>query len=71
VWVKIITEGGREFYAAQKMNAEVTAVFQIRYFPGLTVKHRILYGSRVFNILFINNVGERNEEYLVSAKEVI
>lgn len=71
VWAKIITEGGKEFFTAQKLNAEVNAVFQIRYFSGLTVKHRILYGTRVFDVLYINNVGERNEEYLISAKEVV
>jgi SPP1 family predicted phage head-tail adaptor len=71
VWSRFITEGGKEFYAAQKLNAEVTAVIQIRYFPGLTTKHRILYRTRVFDILFHNNVGERNEEYLISAKEVV
>ncbi len=63
VWSNIVTEGGKEFYTAQKLNSEVTAVFHIRFFSGLTTQHRILYGTRVFDILFVNNVGERNEEY--------
>lgn len=71
VWSDILQQGAREFYQAQKKHSEVTTVFQIRYFVGLTTKHRILYGTRIFDILGINNVNEANEQYLVSAKEVV
>lgn len=71
VWSDILSQGAREFYQAQKKYAEVTKVFQIRYYSGLTTKHRIQYGTRIFDILGIDNVDEANEQYLISAKEVI
>jgi len=59
------------FIKPKKKYAEVTKVFKIRYFSGLETKHRILYGTRIFDILGIDNVDEANEQYLISAKEVI
>lgn len=71
VWAEVITTGGREFYAAQKLNAETSAVFRIRYIRGLDVKDRISYESRVFEILSINDKDGLRRELLVSAKEVV
>ena len=67
----MITTGGRELYAAQKVNAETTAVFKMWYEPGIDAKMWIMYGSRKFNILAINNVDEQNQFLLISAKEVV
>jgi len=41
----------------------------VRYFPGLTPKHRIKFGDRVFDILGINNVRELNIGLEILAKE--
>lgn len=71
VWAGIITTGGREFYAAQKVNAETAAVFKIRYRSGINPTIRIQYGRRYFNILSIADPEERHEELLISCKEVI
>lgn len=71
VWASITTNGGGEFYAAQKVNAETQALFKIRYRPEITSLHRIKYGDRIFEILPpINDVGEAHKEVLISAKEV-
>lgn len=69
-WAAIITTGGREFYAAQKLYAETSAVFEIRHTAAITVKMRILYGTRIFQILGINDVDERHTTMLISTKEV-
>ena len=71
VWANIITTGGREFYAAQKLHAETTAVIKIRYRPGLKPTMRIKYGSRYFDILAINDVDEAHREILITCKEVV
>jgi SPP1 family predicted phage head-tail adaptor len=31
IWAEAITTGGREFYAAQKLYAEMTVLFRVRY----------------------------------------
>ena len=71
LWAGIVTSGGGEFYAAQKINAQTTAVFKIRYNTTITTVDRIKYGSRIFQILSINDVDARHEEMLISAKEVV
>jgi SPP1 family predicted phage head-tail adaptor len=71
LFTSIITTGGKEFYAAQKINAETTMLFKIRYVSGITNTMRIVYNSRNLNILNINNVNEKNEFILISAKEVV
>ena len=71
LWAGIVTSGGGEFYAAQKINAQTTAVFKIRYNTTITTVDRIKYGTRIFQILSINDVDARHEEMFISAKEVV
>jgi SPP1 family predicted phage head-tail adaptor len=72
LWADVITTGGSEFYAAQKLNAATTAVFRTRYVPGIEVIDRIKYGNRIFEILPpVNDVNEKHIELLISAKEVV
>lgn len=71
LYCSMITTGGREYYAAQKLYSEVTAVFKLRYISGITVQHRVQYGSRYFHILCVNNVNEHDEFILLYCKEVI
>lgn len=67
----MITTGGRELYAAQKVHAETSAVFKMWYEPGITEKMWIMYGTRRFEILSINNVDEQNQFLLISGKEAV
>ena len=71
VWANIITSGGREFYAAQKMNAETTAVIKMRYRAAMHTRFRIKYGNRYFEILSIADPEEHHESLLLSCKEVV
>lgn len=71
VWAKFITSGGREFYKAQRINAETTAVFVIQYIRGLKTQYRITMQGRVFDILSIDNTNNQNKELVISAKEVV
>ena len=71
IWAQVISSGGREYYAAQKLNASTEIVFSIRYTTGVTPTDRIKYGSRVFEILSVNDVDGMREELRVSTKEVV
>jgi SPP1 family predicted phage head-tail adaptor len=71
VWGKIITSGGREFYAAQKLNAESTAVIEIRYRTNVTTANRILYNNRKYDILSVVDPEERHIMLQIACKEVI
>jgi SPP1 family predicted phage head-tail adaptor len=67
----IITTGGREFYAAQKLNAETSAVIKIRYRSDLNTAMRIKYGNRIFHIISINDVDAKHIEMQIACKEVV
>jgi SPP1 family predicted phage head-tail adaptor len=71
LWASMITTGGRELYAAQKVHAETSVVFKLRHVTGITTLMQVKYGSRLFNIINVNNVNEKNEYLLLSCKEVV
>ena len=71
VWAEVISTGGGEFYAAQKVNAQTSVIFKIRYATDITVKNRILYNSRLWEILSINDVNGGRTELQISCKEVV
>ena len=71
VWCRVVSSGGKEYYAAQKLNASTEIVFSVRYTTGIASTDRIKYGSRVFEILSVNDVDGMREELQISAKEVV
>lgn len=72
IWASIKPGSGREFLAAKQINAEITHEIKLWYYPaGLTPAKRILFGTRIFNIIQVMNIEERNIEHLVYAKEMV
>lgn len=71
IWAEVLTSGGGEFYAAQKVNAETQAVFNVRYTKSIGVLDRINYDNRIFEILSVNDVNAGRTELQISAKEVV
>jgi len=51
VWANIVQKSSREFYSAQKINAEITELFVIRYLPGLLSNMRVIFDNRYFDII--------------------
>jgi SPP1 family predicted phage head-tail adaptor len=69
-WARKITTGGREFYAAQKVNGETTAVFVLRYTPGITREMRVKDGNRFYDIIAPpNEVDGKHEELQLLTRE--
>lgn len=56
---------GREYFAAQQVQAENQKRFTIRYIPGITYKMRIKYNSNYYDITSIINPDERNRELIL------
>jgi SPP1 family predicted phage head-tail adaptor len=71
-WAKKVTKGSKEFYAAQKNNAETTALFIIRHrSTAVTRDMRLKEGSRIYEIIGTpDNDGNKNQWLLISCKEV-
>lgn len=60
---------GREFIAAQAVNAETTGRIRMRYRSGIVPAMRVIFGTRVFNIQSVINPEERNRELILMVSE--
>lgn len=50
VWGSVEDLAGKEFFAAQQINAEITTQVKIRYLKGIKATMRIIYDDRVLEI---------------------
>ena len=60
---------GREFISAQAVQSEVTGKIRIRYRPDVVAANRLLFGSKVYNVLSVINTEERNRELVFMVSE--
>lgn len=70
-WAQIIPTTGREYVESGKVSSEVTTRMRGRYLNGISPVMRVKYGTRIFSIVAIINIDERNKEIEILAKEVI
>ena len=73
VWIKMVGLRGREYWSAQQVQSDVTHGVIMRYFAGLTSKHRLrlLHSQRVLNIQSVIDVDERHAEMQLMCVEVV
>ena len=60
---EVLTGPGREFNQSGSEQAEITARINLRWFPGLTQKMRILWEGNIFNIQSIEMDATARREY--------
>ncbi len=70
-WAAIDPISGREFYAAEQSQSEVSHKVRLRYRPGITTAMRISFGSRRFKIISVIDWEERHESLLLMCKELV
>ncbi|WP_417292318.1 phage head closure protein [Desulfovibrio porci] len=51
VWASLEAMNGREFFASQQTQSEVTQRIRIRYMPGVAADMRVVHQGTVFNIV--------------------
>lgn len=70
IWAMRRDLRGKEFYAAQQLNAEINTVFKTRYVSGITPdSHRVVYDGLTYNILAVVELGRREAlELMVKAR---
>lgn len=72
LWAAIDPVSGKEFYAVEQSQSEVTHKIRCRYRAGLTTAMRIKFGAmRRFKIISIINWEERGESLLIMCKELV
>ena len=69
VWAAIEPISGREFFAAQQVQSEVSHRITIRYYAGLTTKDRVKFGERLFDIRAVLDRDERHVEMQLMCTE--
>jgi SPP1 family predicted phage head-tail adaptor len=70
VWCSVDSVYGQNVFQGQYVS-ESTHLISMRYRPGITPSLRIQFGTRLFNILFIANPGERNIRLDLFCEEVL
>ncbi|MFZ3132766.1 MAG: phage head closure protein [Desulfosporosinus sp.] len=66
VWASKQHKTSREFYAAQKVNAEITDLFIIRFNSTITTQMRVIYDGKYYDILGADDPdGYRRETHLL------
>ena len=71
MWAAIDPISGREFYAAEQSQSEVSHKIRCRYRTVLDTAMRITYGKRRFKIISLIDWEERHESLLLMCKEVL
>lgn len=70
-WAAIDPVSGREFYAAEQSQSEVTHKIRCRYFSGLNTAMRIVHQGRKYRIISVIDWELRHESFLIMAKELV
>ncbi len=59
---------GREYYAAQSLQSEVTTKIRMRYLPGILPSDRITHGTMAYDVLEVIDPEMRNIELVLMCK---
>ncbi|MED4586668.1 phage head closure protein [Brevibacillus choshinensis] len=62
---------GKERYEAQQIQSTLSHKIKMRYLAGILPTMRVLYGSRIFNIISVIDPSERHRELEFLCEEVI
>jgi len=71
VWASVEPLKGREFFAAQKENAETTVRICVRYRTGISPAMRIKFDDKIYEIIAIIDVEERHIELQLMCQELV
>lgn len=69
VWAEKLHQSSREFFAAQKVNAEITDLFKTRFRQKVDTKMRLVYGGKTYNILGADDPDGRRRDLWLLCRE--
>lgn len=69
VWAAVEPIQGREFWAQQQIQSEVTVRIRLRYLEGVTTKMRVSYAGKIYSILSVIDPKERHAEMQLMCSE--
>ena len=59
-WASVTPISGQEIFAQEQADARITHRIIVRYVSGLNETQRLKEGSRIFNIIVVRNVQDRD-----------
>ena len=68
---ELVNSKSREFFEAAAQRSEMTHLFRIRYYSGITARWRLLWGTRTLNLVGAPIEGMRQVEMLLACKEIV
>jgi SPP1 family predicted phage head-tail adaptor len=69
-WVTLSPLSGKESFSEGKVNTETTIKLTGRYIANVKPAMRVVFGSRIFSIVEVLNVGEMGHEMTMLCKEI-
>ena len=70
LWVSVEHRNPSEKWSDGRMKPDVTDMFTTRYTPGITSAMGVLYGSKVYEIVGVEDVRDEHRVLIIQAKEV-
>lgn len=67
-YAEVINLSGSELIQAQQVNSFINSKITVRVDAGIRANMRILFKSRYYNIIFVNEVDERDEKMILLCK---
>ena len=71
VWAQVIPVSGREAVTGGAIIAEADTTFRIRWRDGILPTHRISYGSNLYDIRHIAEIGRREGIDIVAKMQAV
>ena len=69
-WAEIKTEPGREYMSADQVKAEAEIEVTLRYTPGITVKDRVEYAGKTYDIFSATDNDFKHRQTVLKCKEI-
>ncbi|TNH06633.1 phage head closure protein [Testudinibacter sp. TR-2022] len=70
-WAEVKPLSGREYFAAEQVQSEITTQIWLRYRPDIQPTMRVKWGDRTFEVISVINHNERNTALQLMCKERI
>lgn len=70
-WAAIERTPGNEVFASAQRNGRVPVVFRLRYLSGVMPSMRLVFGTKVHNILSAIDQAGMGEELLITCEELV
>lgn len=70
-WAKVVAAGGAEVWVAGGPRPQISHTITLRYVGGITPKHQVRQGGRVFHIEAAIDPDNQGEELVLSVREEV